>query len=234
MTLSVEELSAGYGEIQILHGVTLTLEEEEIVSVIGPNGAGKTTLMKSIAGLLDPTDGTVEYNGTSITDLDTEDRIRSGLALVPEERNLFRTMTVRENLVLGSYASRKNKKDRLERVYETFPKLERRSNQKAGTLSGGEAQMLSIGRSLMTDPEVLLLDEPSLGLAPKLIPELFETIQKINEEGVAIVLVEQEMKRALEISDRGYLLENGRIEISDMASELIDDPEIISKYLGGE
>lgn len=234
MTLSVEELSAGYGEIQILHGVTLALEEEEIVSVIGPNGAGKTTLMKSIAGLLDPTDGTVEYNGTSITDLDTEDRIRSGLALVPEERNLFRTMTVRENLVLGSYASRKNKKDRLERVYETFPKLERRSNQKAGTLSGGEAQMLSIGRSLMTDPEVLLLDEPSLGLAPKLIPELFETIQKINDEGVAILLVEQEMKRALEISDRGYLLENGRIEISDMASELIDDPEIISKYLGGE
>jgi len=232
--LSVAGISAGYGEVQVLHDVDLELGQEEIVSVIGPNGAGKTTLMRVLAGLLQPGSGRIQYDGVDVTDDDTDTRIRAGLALVPEERNLFRTMSIRENLVLGSYTARTDKERRLERVYELFPKLAERNAQKAGTLSGGEAQMLSIGRSLMTDPDVLLLDEPSLGLAPKLIPELFETIQAINDDGVAVLIVEQEMRRALEISDVGYLLENGSITVRAGASELLDDPEVIKKYLGAE
>lgn len=232
--LSVEGISAGYGEVQVLHDVDLELGQEEIVSVIGPNGAGKTTMMRVVAGLLQPGTGHIQYNGSDITDTDTDTRIRSGLALVPEERNLFRTMTIRENLVLGSYTAREDKKQRLERVYELFPKLEERKSQQAGTLSGGEAQMLSVGRSLMTDPDLLLLDEPSLGLAPKLIPELFQKIQEINNNGVTILIVEQEMQRALEVSDVGYLLENGSITARDRASKLLDNPEIVEKYLGAE
>jgi len=232
--LSVAGINAGYGEVQVLHDVDLELGQEEIVSVIGPNGAGKTTLMRVLAGLLQPGSGRIQYDGVDVTDDDTDTRIRAGLALVPEERNLFRTMSIRENLVLGSYTARTDKERRLERVYELFPKLAERNAQKAGTLSGGEAQMLSIGRSLMTDPDVLLLDEPSLGLAPKLIPELFETIQAINDDGVAVLIVEQEMRRALEISDVGYLLENGSITVHAGASELLDDPEVIKKYLGAE
>jgi len=232
--LSIEGINAGYGAVQVLHDVDLELGQEEIVSVIGPNGAGKTTLMRVHAGLLRPGSGHIRYDGSDITDDDTDTRIGAGLALVPEERNLFRTMSIRENLVLGSYTARTDKERRLERVYELFPKLAERNAQKAGTLSGGEAQMLSIGRSLMTDPDVLLLDEPSLGLAPKLIPELFETIQAINDDGVAVLIVEQEMRRALEISDVGYLLENGSITVRAGASELLDDPEVIKKYLGAE
>jgi branched-chain amino acid transport system ATP-binding protein len=232
--LSVEDINAGYGEVQVLHDVDLKLGQEEIVSVIGPNGAGKTTLMRVLAGLLRPGSGHIRYEGSDITDDDTDTRIKAGLALVPEERNLFRTMSIQENLVLGSYTAREDKKWRLERVYELFPKLKERKAQRAGTISGGEAQMLSIGRSLMTDPDVLLLDEPSLGLAPKLIPELFETIQEINDDGVAVLIVEQEMRRALTVSDVGYLLENGSITVRDRASKLLNDPEVIEKYLGAE
>jgi branched-chain amino acid transport system ATP-binding protein len=230
--LSAEGIHAGYDEIQVLDDVSLEVERGDIVSVIGPNGAGKTTLMRVLAGLLSPTRGTVHYDGSDVTGIDPPDRIQAGLALVPEERNLFRSMTVRENLVLGSYTARGRKAERLEYVYDLFPKLEARRDQRAGTLSGGEAQMLSLGRSLMTAPELLLLDEPSLGLAPKLIPDLFEAIREVNRDGVSILIVEQEMERALEIADFGYILEKGAIAARDRASTLAEDPEVVRKYLG--
>jgi branched-chain amino acid transport system ATP-binding protein len=234
MMLEVSNIHAGYGDLMILDDVSFSLQEGETVSIIGPNGAGKTTLMRTIIGELTPTAGEINFDGTEITEFSSDERVTRGLSLVPEERHLFRNMTVRENLVLGSYSARKGDRDeRLERVYDLFPRLEERLGQSAGTLSGGEAQMLTLGRALMADPEVLLLDEPSIGLAPKLIPELFGKIEEINDEGVSIVIVEQRVKQALDVADRGYLLEDGRTTVSGPAGELLDNEDVVEKYLGG-
>lgn len=234
MTLEVSAIDAGYGDLQILDDVSFDLDEGETVSIIGPNGAGKTTLMQVVIGELIPSSGSVKLEETEITRMSTDERISLGLSLVPEERHLFRNMSVAENLRLGSYTARGNDYDeRLQRVFDLFPRLAERKSQRAGTLSGGEAQMLTIGRALMADPRLLLLDEPSLGLAPKLIPELFGKIEDINDEGVSIVLVEQRVRRALEVADRGYLLEDGRISVSGEASELMTDPNVIEMYMGG-
>lgn len=232
--LDVADIDAGYGDLHVLDGVSFDVNEGEIVSIIGPNGAGKTTIMRTIMGELTPTQGTISLRGDPITSLTTDDRVSRGLVLVPEERHLFREMSVRENLVLGSYRARGDgREERFQRVYDLFPRLEERTKQHAGTLSGGEAQMLTIGRALMADPDVLLLDEPSIGLAPKLIPELFDKIEEINAEDVTILVVEQRVERALEIADRGYLIEDGRITNSGEAGELLNDNQIIEQYLGG-
>lgn len=234
MILEISNIHAGYGDLKILDNVSVSLEEGETVSIIGPNGAGKTTLMRTIIGELTPTAGTIHFNGTDITGMTSDERVTRGLSLVPEERHLFRNMTVRENLVLGSYTARDGDREaRLQRVYDLFPRLEERLGQAAGTLSGGEAQMLTLGRALMADPRVLLLDEPSIGLAPKLIPELFEKIEEINDDGVSIMLVEQRVEQALEVADRGYLLEDGRTTVTGAAGELLEDEDVVQKYLGG-
>lgn len=232
--LKVDDIHAGYGDLQILTDVNFDLHAGEIVSIIGPNGAGKTTLMRTVLGELTPTQGSIIFNGKEISDLSTTERVIRGLSLVAEERHLFKNMTVKENLILGSYTARGDERaDRLRLVYDLFPRLEERQSQKAGTLSGGESQMLTIGRALMADPQVLLLDEPTVGLAPKLIPELFGKIADINEEGVSVVLVEQRVGKALELADRGYLLEDGGTTVHGDANELLNDDQIIEKYLGG-
>ncbi|MWV41760.1 ABC transporter ATP-binding protein [Natrialba sp. INN-245] len=232
--LEANGISAGYGEAQVLRDLSFELQEGEILSIVGPNGAGKTTLMRVLMGLITPTDGSVRLYGDQITGIPAHERLGHGLALVSEERNLFREMSVKENLVMGSYAERgKDRDERIERVFELFPRLEERQDQHAGTLSGGEAQMLAIGRSLMTDIRILMLDEPSLGLAPKLVPELFDKIREINDDGISIVLVEQRAQEALQLADSGCLLENGAIVHRGAAAEMLDDEDVIEKYLGG-
>jgi len=232
--LETVDLDAGYGEIRVLEAVSLTVDAGEVLAVVGPNGAGKTTLLRTIAGFVEPTNGTIRYRGADVTATGASERVRRGISLVPEERNLFRDMTVKENLRLGSYTARDDRDEHLERVYDLFPKLRERSSQRAGTLSGGEAQMLTIGRSLMTDPDLLLLDEPSLGLAPKLLPELFEKVGRINaEEGITVILVEQQMDRALEVADTGCLFESGRVVTRDDADQLLADEHVVEQYLGG-
>jgi len=232
--LEVTNVDAGYGETRILRDVSFEVSGGEIVSIIGPNGAGKTTLMRALMNVIPAQSGSISLDGEDVTELPTHARVERGLALVSEERNLFRDLTVRENLKLGSYTARgPDRAERRERVYELFPRLAERKSQRAGTLSGGEAQMLALGRSLMTDLQVLLLDEPSLGLAPKLVPELFDKIVEINEGGVSIVLVEQRAREALGIADTGLLLENGEIIHRDDAASMLDDQSIVDRYMGG-
>lgn len=231
--LRAEGLDAGYGEVGVLRDVSFDLGDGEILSIIGPNGAGKTTLMRALMGFVTPTAGTVTVEGTDVTDADPNMRVRHGLSLVSEERNLFREMTVAENLKLGTYRSRDDVVETLDRVYDLFPRLDERRDQLAGTLSGGEAQMLALGRGLMMKPDTMLLDEPSLGLAPLLIPELFEKIEAINEDGVSVVLVEQRARKALEVADRGCLLESGEITLRDDADAMLDDDAVVEQYLGG-
>jgi branched-chain amino acid transport system ATP-binding protein len=231
--LSAENIEAGYGDATVLGDVSFELRTGEILSIIGPNGAGKTTLMRSLMGLVTPDAGTIRVEGTDLTTVDPNERVEHGLSLISEERNLFREMTVAENLKLGTYSAREGVDAALERVYELFPRLEERRGQAAGTLSGGEAQMLALGRGLMMQPDVLLLDEPSLGLAPLLIPELFEKVSQINENGVSIVLVEQRARKALEVADRGCLLESGQITHRDEADAMLDDESVVEQYLGG-
>lgn len=231
--LEATDVTAGYGEATVLRDVSFELAAGEILSIIGPNGAGKTTLMRTLVGLLGPASGTVTLHDEDVTGLSTHERVTRGLALVSEERNLFRDMTVRENLLLGAYRDRDERAEQLARIYELFPRLEERAEQSAGTLSGGEAQMLAIGRGLMVRPDVLLLDEPSLGLAPVLVPELFEKLEQINETGVSIVLVEQRAQQALEVADTGCLLENGTLRHRDDADAMLADETVTEKYLGG-
>lgn len=231
--LSAENIEAGYGDAIVLDGVSFELRTGEILSIIGPNGAGKTTLMRSLMGLVTPDAGTIRVEGTDLTTAEPNERVEHGLSLVSEERNLFREMTIAENLKLGTYSAREGVDAALERVYELFPRLEERRGQAAGTLSGGEAQMLALGRGLMMQPRVMLLDEPSLGLAPLLIPELFEKVSQINENGVSIVLVEQRARKALEVADRGCLLESGQITHRDGADAMLDDEAVVEQYLGG-
>ncbi len=234
MLLELRKINAGYGDLQVLWDVDLTVDKGEIVSLLGSNGAGKTTTLRVTSGLLKPFSGSVMFNGRDITKLPSNKRVEMGLALVPEGRQLFPEMTVLDNLEMGAYTKRARDKfhDTLEWVFTLFPKLKERRTQLAGTMSGGEQQMLAIARGLMSRPEVLMMDEPSMGLAPKLVLEIFGTIKKLRDEGVTILLVEQNAKAALDISDRAYILETGRIVLQGPAHELLGMDEVRKAYLG--
>ena len=231
--LEVEDIHTYYGSIEALRGVSLTVEEGEVVTMIGSNGAGKSTTLRSISGLTAPRSGKVAFAGREITRLRAHDIVSQGIALAPEGRHCFARMTVRENLDLGAF----RRKDGgisgdLERVYDLFPRLEERERQKAGTMSGGEQQMLAIGRALMARPRLLMLDEPSMGIAPVLVQRIYETIVEINRQGVTILLVEQNANYALEVSKRGYVLESGEVVLANDSAQLRDDPEVQRAYLG--
>lgn len=222
-----------YGHIHALKGITLKVREGEIVSLLGGNGAGKTTTLNTISRLLHPKEGTYELNGESMLKKNASQIVQNGIIHCPENRRVFPLFTVEENLLVGSYTRRdKQVKQDMEKVYEIFPRLKERSSQKAGTLSGGEQQMLAIGRSLMGKPKLLLLDEPSLGIAPILVQEIFEIIQEINKSGMSILLVEQNAHMALEISDYAYVLENGRIALSGKSKDMKKNDDIRKLYLG--
>ncbi len=231
--LEVSKLNAGYGEVQVLWNVGLKVKRGEIVSLIGANGAGKTTTLKSIMGIIRPFSGTIRLNGMEIMGLPTHDIVRKGIALVPEGRHLFPKMTVIENLRMGAYAVDDSKyKDLLERVFQIFPVLRERKDQLASTLSGGEQQMLAIARGLMSDPKLLMLDEPSLGLAPKIVKKVMKVVSEIRDEGVTVLLVEQNAKMSLEISDRGYVLETGKVVLEGTSEELLRNEHVRKAYLG--
>ena len=231
--LEVAGLTAGYGRIEVLHGVDVAVARSEIVALIGSNGAGKTTTLRSINGILPPREGKILFAGEEIQGLPAHDMISRGIAQSPEGRKIFHRMTVRENLEMGAYHrhDRQGIRDDMDRVFELFPRLEERIKQESGTMSGGEQQMLAIGRALMSRPTLLLLDEPSMGLAPVLVERIFQTIQEINQQGTTILLVEQNANVALEIASRGYVLETGTIALSGPSPQLRTDPRIQQSYL---
>jgi len=231
--LELENVRTAYGAIEALKGVSLTVEEGEVVTLIGSNGAGKSTTLRSISGLTPPRAGFIRYKGEEISTLPAQDIVRLGISQSPEGRRCFQRMTVRENLELGAYLRRdSNVSSDLDRVFELFPRLRERERQKAGTMSGGEQQMLAMGRSLMANPTLLLLDEPSMGLAPILVDRIYETVAEINRQGMTILLVEQNANYALEVSTRGYVLETGKVVLSDKSASLRDNPEVQKAYLG--
>jgi len=233
--LQVENITVYYGNIQAIKGVTLDIQEGEIVTLIGANGAGKSTLLKTISGLLKPKEGQILYEGKSIGGKAAQAIVKQGISHVPEGRRIFANMTVEENLQLGAYLRRDRagiKKD-MEQVYELFPRLLERLKQQAGTLSGGEQQMLAMGRALMAKPKLLLLDEPSMGLAPLLVKTIFRIIEEIKATGTTILLVEQNAHLALSIADRAYVMETGRIVLSGTANELTESEQVKMAYLGG-
>jgi branched-chain amino acid transport system ATP-binding protein len=232
--LRVSSLDVYYGEAQALHGVALEIRDDEIVTVIGPNGAGKTTLVNALAGLVDDRAGEIVLDGRDLIGIAGHEVCEHGIAIVPEGRRVFAGMSVRDNLDLGAYrrSARSERNDRLAHVHELFPVLRARADQRAGTLSGGEQQMLALGRALMSSPRLLLLDEPSLGLAPVVVDTLFDALEAIHASGVAILLVEQNVTRALAISQRGYLLSDGAIVRSGTTAELLADPEVQRVCLG--
>jgi branched-chain amino acid transport system ATP-binding protein len=229
--LQVRALRAGYGRAQVLHGLQLDAAAGSIVSVIGPNGAGKSTLLNALMGVL-PCAGEILYDGRAIGRMPLEERVQLGISLVPETRALFGSMPVEDNLLLGAYRRPKLAPDALEEVFGLFPRLKERRRQLAGTLSGGERQMLAVGRALMGRPRLLMLDEPSLGLAPLIVRDVFNTIAGLRASGVTVLLVEQNARAALEISDHGYALEMGEIALSGPARELASDARVIDTYLG--
>ncbi|KDR35829.1 metal-dependent hydrolase [Caballeronia grimmiae] len=237
--LEVSGLSVRYGKVEALHGAKLTVGAGQIVSVIGPNGAGKSTLLNAIMGALPQTGhakGNVQYVGEDVSALAIERRVARGMCLVPEKRELFSSMAVEDNLVLGAYrrkrAGERNFLDQLDHVFELFPRLKERRKQGAGTLSGGERQMLAVGRALMGKPQLLMLDEPSLGLAPLIVKEIFHIISALRQTGVATLLIEQNARAALQISDYGYVLETGEVALEGRAEELQHNPQVIETYLG--
>ena len=235
--LQVRGLRAGYGKAEVLSGLDLKLPQGSVVTVIGPNGAGKSTTLNALMGIL-PASGAISFDGSDIIDVPLEERVMAGLALVPEKRELFSTMTVEDNLVLGGWRQKRRGNDQwleqLERVYTLFPRLKERRDQQAGTMSGGERQMLAVGRALMSQPKVLMLDEPSLGLAPLIVREIFRIIERLRETGVSILLIEQNARAALEVADYGYVLETGAIALEGPARELAVDPRVIETYLGAK
>jgi branched-chain amino acid transport system ATP-binding protein len=233
--LEIQDLHVSYGQVDAVRGISLSLMPGQIVSVIGPNGAGKTTLLAAAMGLL-PSKGTLRFEGDDLHALDVEARVERGLTLVPEKRELFGELTVLDNLVLGAYAKRLRSatlKERLEAVYARFPRLGERRAQRADTLSGGERQMLALGRALMSSPRLLMLDEPSLGLAPLIVNEILSIVRGLREEGVSILLIEQNARAALDCSDHGYVLETGEIALSGASDALASDPRVQHTYLGG-
>lgn len=231
--LEINNLHAGYGPMKVLHGVDLAISAGEIVALLGSNGAGKSTLNNNLSGIFKPTSGQILFEGLDITGMRSEHVVDLGIVQVPEGRRIFPNMSIRENLELGSYRRGKDRRaENLEKIVAIFPRLQERFGQLAGTLSGGEQQMLAIGRAMMTEPRLLILDEPSLGLSPLLVEEMFNLIKSLNEEGLAIFLVEQNVMQSLEIADRAYVMENGSIVLSGMAADLIDDPDLKKSYLG--
>lgn len=232
--LKVEDLHVSYGMIQAIKGVSFEVNEGEVISLIGANGAGKTTILHTITGLLKPQSGSVMFEGKELTTTPAHTIVKLGMAHVPEGRRVFANLSVYENLLMGAY-TRKDKKEiseTLEMVYKRFPRLEERKKQTAGTLSGGEQQMLAMGRALMSKPRIILMDEPSMGLSPLFVNEVFDIIQKISASGTTVLLVEQNAKKALSISDRAYVLETGNIALTGKSSDLINDDKIKKAYLG--
>ncbi|WP_373498486.1 ABC transporter ATP-binding protein [Desulfococcus sp.] len=232
--LKVNHINVAYGNLQVVWDVSLSISEGEVVAILGPNGAGKTTTLKSIIGLLPPKSGSVEFKGEDITGRPIHEMTTLGVAFVPEERNLFTAMTVHENLLMGAYTIRDKQKIRrnLEYVYSLFPRLEERRPQYAGTMSGGERQMLAIARGLMANPRLVLLDEPSMGLSPENVIVVFETIEKLRSENVTVIIVEQNVDTTLRFSDRAYVMEQGRIAMHDTSENLLKDDHVCKMYLG--
>ena len=233
--LVVKGLRAGYGRAEVIHGIDLQAPQGSVITVIGPNGAGKSTLLNALMGVL-PAQGSIEFNGQSISSLSLEERVMLGIALVPEKRELFGSMPVEDNLILGAFRQvrlgNKAWREQMDVVFQLFPRLKERRTQAAGTLSGGERQMLAVGRALMSRPTLLMLDEPSLGLAPLVVKEIFRTIDALRSTGVTTLLVEQNARAALETADYGYVLEMGDMALSGPARELATDPRVIDTYLG--
>jgi branched-chain amino acid transport system ATP-binding protein len=237
--LNIDKLSAGYGKVQVLHGISIDVPKGKVVTLIGSNGAGKTTTMRAISGMIVPTAGNISLNGKRITGLESYTIAKLGLAHSPEGRRVFATMTVADNLTLGAFPRLTGSRPRgdvaadLEKAMDLFPRLKERRGQLAGTLSGGEQQMLAMARAIMLDPEVILLDEPSMGLAPILVAEVFKIIGRLKAQGITMLLVEQFAAAALSVADYGYVLENGRISVHGPAEKLRDDPAVQAAYLGG-
>ncbi|QDD66303.1 ABC transporter ATP-binding protein [Herbaspirillum seropedicae] len=235
LVLDVAQLRASYGKVQALHDIHLKLERGSIATVIGPNGAGKSTLLNAIMGVL-PAQGTVRYQGRSVERWSLEQRVMAGIALVPERRELFSTMSVEDNLLLGGFRRLRLRQaqplDQLATVFDLFPRLKERRSQLAGTLSGGERQMLAIGRAMMAKPELLMLDEPSLGLAPRIVKEILHIVSELRTAGISVLLVEQNARAALQTADYGYVLELGKVTLQGESAQLADDPQVIQAYLG--
>ncbi|MCA0406220.1 MAG: ABC transporter ATP-binding protein [Proteobacteria bacterium] len=236
--LKIEKLVAGYGKVQVLHEITIEVPKGKLVTLIGSNGAGKTTTLRAISGMIEPSSGSITLNGTSIAGLPSHEITRLGLAHSPEGRRVFPTLSVTDNLLLGAFPRLTGKRPKgevekdMQRMFELFPRLQERREQLAGTLSGGEQQMLAMARALMLNPEVLLLDEPSMGLAPKLVEEVFATIARLKQASITMLLVEQFAAAALDVADFGYVLENGRLAGSGPAAQLKNDPAVRAAYLG--
>lgn len=232
--LEIKNINAGYGFLQVLWDVSLHVEEGEFIALVGPNGAGKTTTLRTVAGLVDPTKGNIVFKGRSLHEVPAHKIVHEGIAFISENLNLFTDMSVRDNLLLGAYIVRDKQQieEKLDFVYELFPRLEERQGQLAGTLSGGERKMLAIGRGIMSDPSLLLVDEPSLGLAPNLTINVFRALEKLRQSGVTILLVEQNVNTTLKITDRAYVLEQGHIVMEGNSQELLQNDHVKSAYLG--
>ena len=233
--LEIKDLYVSYGMMEVLHGVSVNVEDDELVSIIGPNGAGKTTLIKTVMGLVKPTSGSIIYDGQDITHLPAHKRAAMGIGYVPEGRRVFGKLTVEDNLKMGAYELKDKGqiKNNINMVYDIFPRLGERSKQLAATMSGGEQQMLAIGRALMLNPKMLLIDEVSMGLMPIMVNTCFEVIKKLNDDGITVLVVEQNANKALKIADRGYVLETGNIVISDTAENMRNNDTVQKAYLGG-
>jgi len=234
MLLSIDNVSAGYGDLKVLFDVSINVKEGEVVSLVGPNGAGKTTLLNIISGFVPVTSGTVSYDGTDLLSLKTSKRAEMGIAHIPQGRGILDTLTVRENLVMGGYnkRSKPHLQENLEKQLAHFPILKERENQYAGSLSGGQQQMLAIARALMMEPRLLILDEPSLGLAPIIVKDMFKIISDVSKQGMSILIVEQNLVQALSVASRGYVFETGHVVMQGSSEELLNNPEIKKAYLG--
>ena len=232
--LELSGVRAGYDEIEVLHGVDMHVDEGEIVALIGSNGAGKTTTMRTICGILHPSHGSITYRGEEIHSLPSHEIVERGIVQVPENRDLFTSMTVEENLMLGAQTAdaKAKREETKQEMLELFPRLEERKKQRAGTMSGGEQQMLTLARALMGDPDLLILDEPSIGLAPHLVQEVFDVVEEVHEQGVTVLMVEQNVQQTLQVADRGYVMENGQITMAESGSTLLEDEGIVEAYLG--
>ena len=231
--LSIKDVYAGYGEIEIIHGISLEVKKGEIVSIVGPNGSGKSTLLKSIFSLVDIMGGEINYLDSNLSSVNTDQMIKKGLSFVPQTDNVFPTLTVEENIELGAYVSKKKLKDRFDLIYNLFPPLVEKRKKKAGTLSGGQRQMVAFGRALVIEPKLLLLDEPTAGLAPMYIDLILDKVAEINKTGVSILMVEQNAKKALAMSDRGYVLAAGEKKYEDSGRGLLENEEVAQLFLGG-